>query len=199
MENKKWNGWKEHLQALRSGEKLPKKNQLLLLLLIGILMLVIVIPVERPENESESDSQTVSANDIQDVGAYEEYLEKKTARALQEVEGVGKVTVMITLRSDGQKIIEKDQSSSMQTTEEEDSEGGTRSTKEQSSDKTSIYEQDTDGSSTPYVSKELSPEIEGVIVIAEGGDDAVVVRNITEAVQALFSVEAHKIKIMKRA
>ena len=77
MENKKWNGWKEHLQALRSGEKLPKKNQLLLLLLIGILMLVIVIPVERPENESESDSQTVSANDIQDVGAYEEYLERK--------------------------------------------------------------------------------------------------------------------------
>ncbi len=199
MENKKWNGCKEHLQALRSGEKLPKKNQLLLLLLIGILMLVIVIPVERPENESESDSQTVSANDIQDVGAYEEYLEKKTARALQEVEGVGKVTVMLTLRSDGQKISEKDQSSSMQTTEEEDSEGGTRSTKEQSSDKTSIYEQDSDGSSTPYVSKELSPEIEGVIVIAEGGDDAVVVRNITEAVQALFSVEAHKIKIMKRA
>ena len=30
-------------------------------------------------------------------------------------------------------------------------------------------------------------------------DDAVVVKNITEAVQALFGVEAHKIKIMKRA
>ena len=71
--------------------------------------------------------------------------------------------------------------------------------KDQSSDKTSIYEQYSDGSSSPYVSKELSPEIEGVVVIAEGGDDAVVVKNITEAVQALFGVEAHKIKIMKRA
>ena len=106
---------------------------------------------------------------------------------------------MVTLRSGGQKIIEKDQSSTSQTTEEEDSEGGTRSMKDQSSDKTSIYKQYSDGSSSPYVSKELSPEIEGVVVIAEGGDDAVVVKNITEAVQALFGVEAHKIKIMKRA
>ena len=49
------------------------------------------------------------------------------------------------------------------------------------------------------MTKELLPEVEGVIVIAEGGDNAVVARNITEAVQALFGVEAHKIKIMKRA
>lgn len=37
-----------------------------------------------------------------------------------------------------------------------------------------------------------------MIVIADGGGDAVVARNLTEAVQALFGVEAHKIKIMKR-
>ena len=36
-----------------------------------------------------------------------------------------------------------------------------------------------------------------MIVIADGGGDAVVARNLTEAVQALFGVEAHKIKIMK--
>ena len=115
------------------------------------------------------------------------------------MEGVGEVTVMITLKSDGQKIIEKDQSSSSQSTDEEDSSGGTRSVEDQSSDKTSIYEQTADGSSTPYVSKELAPEVEGVVVIADGGDNAVVAQNITEAVQALFGVEAHKIKIMKRA
>ena len=95
--------------------------------------------------------------------------------------------------------MEKDQQSSTQTTEETDSGGGTRTAQDTSSDKTSIYEQDSDGSQTPYVSKELTPEIEGVIIIADGGDNAAVVQNITEAVQALFGVEAHKIKIMKRA
>ena len=38
-----------------------------------------------------------------------------------------------------------------------------------------------------------------VIVIAEGGDNPVVIENITEAVQALFGVDTHKIKVMKRS
>ena len=201
MGNKKWKEW---FDGLKSGEKLPKKNQLIIILLIGILLLVIVIPVENPQEKGARKTEgqetlSASAGEAQAAGEYEEYLERKTAKLLQEVEGAGEVTVMVTLRSGGQKIIEKDQSSTSQTTEEEDSEGGTRSMKDQSSDKTSIYEQYSDGSSSPYVSKELSPEIEGVVVIAEGGDDAVVVKNITEAVQALFGVEAHKINIMKRA
>ena len=39
--------------------------------------------------------------------------------------------------------------------------------------------------------------VQGVAVVAEGGDNAVVVRNITEVVQALFDVDSHKIKVIK--
>ena len=39
--------------------------------------------------------------------------------------------------------------------------------------------------------------VEGVAIVAEGGDDAVTVRNITEVVQALFHVDSHKIKVIK--
>ena len=206
MANKKWKEW---IAGIRSGDKLPKKNQLLILLLSGILLLVIVFPVP---DSGAGDSAAGSAGslsadstaadaaaDTSGTGEYEAYLEEKTAQTLRQVSGVGEVTVMITLKSGGQKIIEKDQSNTVQTTEEEDSSGGTRAVEDQSSDKTSIYTQGADGSSAPYVSKELSPEIEGVVVIADGGDDAVVIQNITEAVQELFGVEAHKIKIMKRA
>lgn len=206
MANKKWKEW---IAGIRSGDKLPKKNQLLILLLSGILLLVIVFPVP---DSGAGDSAAGSAGslsadstaadaaaDTSGTGEYEAYLEEKTAQTLRQVSGVGEVTVMITLKSGGQKIIEKDQSNTVQTTEEEDSSGGTRAVEDQSSDKTSIYTQGADGSSAPYVSKELSPEIEGVVVIVDGGDDAVVIQNITEAVQALFGVEAHKIKIMKRA
>ncbi len=201
MDSKKWKDW---LGKLRSGDKLPGKNQLLIILLIGILLLVIVFPSpseNRGDGSEEEGTQTAADGwaETSSLGEYEAYLEKKTAEMLRQVEGVGEVTVMITLKSDGQKIIEKDQSSSGQTTEETDSAGGTRTVEDTSSDKTSIYEQDADGSSTPYISKELSPEIGGVIVIADGGDNAVTAQNITEAVQALFGVEAHKIKIMKRA
>ena len=201
MDSKKLKDW---IGKLRSGEKLPRKDQLLILLLVGILLLVIVFPSPSGGAGDEEDAdRTVSAGNMSAeaglLGEYEAYLEEKTAGVLKEVEGVGEVTVMITLKSGGQKIIEKDQTSSVQTTSEEDSSGGTRTTEDTSSDKTSVYAQEADGSSTPYVSKELSPEIEGVVVIADGGGDAVTAQNITEAVQALFGVEAHKIKIMKRA
>lgn len=39
--------------------------------------------------------------------------------------------------------------------------------------------------------------VEGVAIVAEGGDNAVIVRNITEVVQALFHVDSHKIKVIK--
>ncbi len=48
MGNKKWKEW---LDGLKSGEKLPKKNQLLIILLVGILLLVIVFPVQNPQDE----------------------------------------------------------------------------------------------------------------------------------------------------
>lgn len=196
MENK----WNAYLDGLRKGKKLPGKRQLLILLLVGILLMVIVLPVpDRKEGSEEENKDNPAADEITDISDYEAYLEEKTARTLRYVEGVGEVKVMITLKSGAQKIIEKDQQSSSQSTEEADSQGGTRTSNDISSDKTSIYEQNSDGSQSPYVSKELLPEIEGVIVIADGGDNAVVVQNITEAVQALFGVEAHKIKIMKRA
>ena len=39
--------------------------------------------------------------------------------------------------------------------------------------------------------------VEGIAVVAQGGDNAVIVCNITEVVQALFDVDSHKIKIVK--
>jgi len=40
-------------------------------------------------------------------------------------------------------------------------------------------------------------EVEGIAVIAEGAENAVVVQNITEVVQALFDVDTHKIKVIR--
>lgn len=198
------NKWKELLDKIKEKAAFPKKNQLLILLLIGILLVVIAIPTpDKKQTSGTKDAREAarSSDDNVHTGSneeYEEYLENRVARTLEYVQGVGKAEVMITLKSSAQKIIEKDQQYTSQKTQEEDSSGGVRSVQDNTSDKTSIYEQGSDGSQSPYVSKELTPEIAGVVVIADGGDNAVVVKNITEAIQALFGVEAHKIKIMKR-
>ena len=48
------------------------------------------------------------------------------------------------------------------------------------------------------MSKEILPKVEGVVVVAEGGDQPVIVKNITESIQALFGIETHKIRIGKK-
>ena len=137
-------------------------------------------------------------NEQTNLENYEEYLEKRLTNALESVDGVGRTEIVITLKSSGQKIVEKDQSINNQSDSNTNETGITNSSETKSSDGTSIYERQSDGTEIPYVSKELTPEIAGVLVVADGGDNAVVVKNITDAIRALFGVEAHKIKIMKR-
>lgn len=45
--------------------------------------------------------------------------------------------------------------------------------------------------------KEVSPVIEGVSVVAQGGGNPLIQKNITEVIQALFGIEVHKIKVVK--
>ena len=45
--------------------------------------------------------------------------------------------------------------------------------------------------------KEKSPIVEGVTVVAQGGGNAEVQKNISDVIQALFGVEAHKIIVVK--
>lgn len=50
--------------------------------------------------------------------------------------------------------------------------------------------------SDPYVVQTLEPEVSGVVVVAKGGGQGKVDKTITEIVQALFGVEAHKVKVV---
>lgn len=182
-----------------------KKDQLLIFLLSGILLLVIAIPVKTEKEEKTGVSQEEDRNNGSldaagssgETDSYVRLQEERLREVLQKVEGVGKAEVMITLQTSAEKVVEKDIPSTWQDVEESDSGGGTRTTREESQTEETVYQEEEDGSRTPYVVKELEPRVEGVIVIAQGGGDAKVRQNILEAVQALFSVEAHKIKIMK--
>ena len=50
----------------------------------------------------------------------------------------------------------------------------------------------------PIVEKELRPEISGIIISAEGGGSEVVKAEVSQAMEALFGLPQHKIKVLKR-
>lgn len=129
--------------------------------------------------------------------AYEALLEERLKGVLELVRYVGRAEVMITVKASGEQIIlvEKDYTGS--TSKESDSQGGSRDTKEETMSETVIYIKNSDGSTAPYIVKEKMPEIEGVVVIAEGGGNLLTANNIIDAVMALFDVPIHKIKVLE--
>lgn len=170
-------------------------DKLVLMLLCGVALLVITFPAgETKEEKGEELTKTVMAVTEK---TYEELLENKLTDMLASVEGVGKTKVMITLKATGEKIVLKERPYEGNETSETDSEGGNRNVREWSQSDTAVYIEESNGDRVPYVVKETEPEIEGVIVIAEGGDNIYTIKEIIEAVSALFDVPSHKIKVMK--
>ncbi len=191
--------WKSYWM---SKLKKPKKEQLVVLLLFGVLLVVIALPTTTgtmgadKKDADISGTQGAAGTDTATL-TYEEQLEKRLSAILSQVAGAGRVEVMVTLESRGERIVEKDTPESRKSVEETDSSGGSRTTDEQDGCEEGVYDEDGGVGERPYVVKELEPNIEGVLVLAEGGDSAVVKQELLEAVQALFPIEAHKVKIMK--
>ncbi|MGN1140795.1 MAG: stage III sporulation protein AG [Oliverpabstia sp.] len=177
-----------------------KREQWIVCGLAGLLLLVIAAPVKKTDSGENSDEKAES-QDAADVGQQmtdirREY-EQQLTEALSQVEGVGEVKVTVTMESTGKKIVEKDNPQDEQTSSQKDSEGSESNTQSSSTQETTVYAETEDGSQTPYISSETYPEIRGVLVVAKGGGDPVIVQQIQEAVMALFHVDAHKIKVLK--
>ena len=172
-----------------------KKEQIVVWLLLLALVIVIFWPAGSGK-ETASGETEVPEQKAQEIQSQEEAMEQALADTLAQVDGVGAVRVALTLESTNRKIVEKDvpdsQSSETRTSGDETSENNSFSQEE-----STVYERDGSGAETPYVVSEEYPAVRGVLIVAEGGDNPVVVQEIQEAVMALFGVDAHKIKVMK--
>ena len=138
-------------------------------------------------------TQAVTAGSMEEYAAY---LEEKLKKMLESVRGVGEVEVMITLESSEERIVEKDMTAERSQTEEQDSAGGTRTVSSSNTGYQTVYQEGSQGS--PFVVKTITPKVEGVLVVAEGAGKGNMTGEITQVVQALFGVEAHKVKVLEK-
>ena len=177
-------------------EKKLKRSDWLILVLAGILILIITLPTDTKEKKQAEEAKENISKENNTMEASKNEIERKLEDILEKIDGAGDVKVMITYQDSGTQVVEKDKNTSENSLEESDSTGGVRSTKEQQLQESTVYEE-ADAGNTPFVSKELLPKVEGILIVASGGDNQKVKQNISEAVLALFQVEAHRIKIVK--
>ena len=185
----------ENRKALWATIKNMGGEKWILLVLAGILFILASIPASKTsKNQTESkETQGSVSNDTN----YALELEQKLKRILEQMDGVGATEVMITLKSTEEKVIDKNVEQSENALTEQDKEGGTRISKEMQRKEDTVLVGNSSGGE-PYVIKEINPVVEGVVVLADGADSPTIVTEINEAVQALFDISPHKIKVLKR-
>ena len=171
------------------------KNTWLILGIFGVLLLVIAMPVEKAQKKDSGMTQTQPAAEDETAESGQERaddsiaeLESRLEETLSLIDGAGQVRVMITMKDTGEKVVEKDV-----TCRADAASDGSQNTEQSQS---SVYTRDGN-TETPYISNEMTPQVEGVLVVAQGGGNSMVKQNILQSVMALFPLEAHKITIVK--
>lgn len=213
--NEKWNmkQWKQLIEKIG-------KDRLAILLIGGLLILVISMPVkddkktdsspkstqsltgltekasEEPATGSTYDAALPTDQTMQLYDAYASYLEKKLGNALITINGAGRVKVIVTLEDVGSCIVEKDISYQRDNDSENNGNASSSAARYEDQEKT-VYTVDSQGRDIPYISKQLLPSIEGILIVTDGADRENVKKQMEDAVLSLFDLDEHKIAIVK--
>lgn len=164
---------------------LMKDKKILVLVILAVLAIVFLILMEftgKDENKYEGEVS-------ESTEEYAERIEDKLTQLISSVEGAGETVVMVTLDAGEENVYARE----IKTDEESDG------------DKTSNkYEYEyivmKNGSAVEsgMLLKVIEPDIRGVAVVCDGGDNAAVRENIINTVSAVLDIKTNKISVCKK-
>ena len=180
--------------------------KLVMMFVAGVLLVLLTFPsLFGGENEDKDKKNTTESSEKQigtnttscDSNTYISELEGRLENILRKVNGIGEVEVMITLRASKEQVPLKDVPYTQEGLNEIDGEGGSRTDNSIQKEESTVLVTNEDGNTQPYILQVREPEVEGILVIAEGGDNVLIIMDIIEAAEVLFDIPAHKVKVMK--
>ena len=193
---------KEKIANLFKQKNITNLIILLLLVIMFYLVLSYFTGVNNITKSEKTNLEKVSKEDMNsnsqkdsEVLSYQEKQEKDLERILGKINGVGSVDVVINFQSSEVKVPAVDNSSQKSTTEETDSEGGTR-VNSQETDGDKIVMSNSSNGSEPVILKTEKPEVLGVMVVAEGAEDSKIKYEITKAISILYNISVDKVNVL---
>lgn len=159
-------------------EGLDKYKYILLVCTLGIVLMLI---------PTASKTQEKTVNSEENTDAYLNALEKSAEKLFSRIQGVGKVDVIITVKSGYEKIYAAD-------TDKRISTSGENYSIEQDS---KILTVNSNGTQNPLIVKIAYPEYLGAVIVCEGGDNSKVKLELTQAMKSLTGISADNIVVAK--
>ena len=193
-----FNRFKELLET-KNRRKLVENA--VIVIIIGIIVIIVgsTFFSEKDKTEDRDLTKSTESTDTSaTVTSSSGDMEQKLKYILSQVQGAGKVEVMITYSTGKENIPAYDTKTSESNTDEKDSGGGTRKISQSSSDSTMVFESSENGEKTPVIIKEIEPVVKGVLIVAEGSSDPQVREKLNRAVQVLLDIPVHRIQVIER-
>lgn len=196
-----------------SGKKSGKYQYMVLALCIGAaFMLAGNVLLKKPTGASDTPAVKMEPSTSDDVPAfgatkssssskamndYERQYETQLKEALDAMLGVEDVKVVVNIDSSEERILQKNQVTKNQTTNETDPNGGKRTVQDASIDEQMVIVRNGE-QEVPIVVETKKPQIRGVLVVAKGAENIQVKKWIVEAVTRALGVPSHRVAVMPK-
>lgn len=172
-----------------------------ILLIIVILGIIIILAGSHLAKPAESEDTMKDASNMESHGGETDLqgglnngqdivadIERRLSEILSKVEGAGKVSVMVFADTGGEQV--PAYNNEQDTRNEERTDG-------RSSEISETRQLVLSGNDEPVILKVIIPEIQGVVVVAEGADDILIKAQLNNAVCTLLGIPEHRVQILK--
>lgn len=208
-----WNRWlqrifpvsdKEGAAKLEGGGKDRSRNNRLLITLVGLGALILLLsrldsPITQPPPQSDDGGRN-SVVTLSDADQATVALERRLEQILSEVAGAGQVQVMLQMEGSEFHVYARQTTEEESMTREVDGNGVVTETRQEMrrSDQP-VFRQGSQGRNEEALIETIyAPEVRGVLVIADGASNENIRYQLSQAVQTVLGVAAHRVEVLPK-
>ncbi len=166
-----------------------KKSRYILVIAICLGLLALIWPVTRTDTAGNNKTATRS-KEIASDQKFNQELAAELEYILSRIDGAGKVKVSITLASEGLKTYAANTRNESRSIEESQS-GANKKTTE-----TNVSRDLAVSAGAPLLVENKTPEVVGVLVVAEGATSPIVQEKLVQATAILLNISPHQVCVM---
>lgn len=170
-------------------------DKLLIIAICGVVLVILSIPTEKKDTVQKKASVNLELQP-QNQADYTQELEERLKTFLQNIKGVGSVEVMITLEHTGEETALFEQPYSKNSRNRQEQDGSQEVEEAYDYQETVVLKRESNGAEVPYIISVKQPEIRGIAIVCQGGENPELVMKITSLIEALFHISAHKISVI---
>ena len=193
--------FKEIINKYLKEGKNKNFSNLILIFLIGVVLVITASFFKSSSVNNVKAEALINKNSLEGtnsttaaVTAYEQDIKNQLKSILSQINGVGRVEVMVTFESGEETVPAVNNNDTSSTTQ--DSNNGDKSTTTQgSSSSTVVTTNNQDGSTKPLIVKTYKPKVCAVCVVAEGAENSLTQLRITKSVMDLLNITDSKVNV----